>query len=167
VDMGKAKGILDTIRRAEAGDVGNAYSKVYGTRNEYPLEKMTLDQIYTLQGQMRASGSPSTAIGAYQFLQKTLKGLQSQLGLKGDDLFTKDLQDRLALTLLNRRGFGEFSEGRMGKKEFVNSLAMEWAGLPNTTGKSHYDGDGLNKATVKLRDVLSQLKNDQEEASTQ
>jgi muramidase (phage lysozyme) len=166
VDMGKAKGILDTIRRAEAGDVGNAYSKVYGTRNEYPLEKMTLDQIYTLQGQMRASGSPSTAIGAYQFLQKTLKGLQSQLGLKGDDLFTKDLQDRLALTLLNRRGFGEYSEGRMGKKEFVNSLAMEWAGLPNTTGKSHYDGDGLNKATVKLRDVLSQLKNDQEEAST-
>jgi muramidase (phage lysozyme) len=166
VDMGKAKGILDTIRRAEAGDVGNAYGKVYGTRNEYPLEKMTLDQVYTLQGQMRASGSPSTAIGAYQFLQKTLKGLQSQLGLKGDDLFTKDLQDRLALTLLNRRGFGEYSEGRMGKKEFVNSLAMEWAGLPNTTGKSHYDGDGLNKATVKLRDVLSQLKSDKDDSET-
>jgi hypothetical protein len=43
---------------------------------------------------------------------------------------------------------------------------MEWAGLPNTTGKSHYDGDGLNKATVKLRDVLSQLKSDKDDSET-
>jgi muramidase (phage lysozyme) len=153
----KVGNILRVIRRAEAGGTSSAYGRVFGTRNSYPLEQMTLSQVMKLQSQMRASGSPSTAVGAYQFLNRTLTRLQDELGLTGQEKFDAKLQDRLAIHLMRQRGYDDWQAGKITRKQFVDNLAKEWAGLPNTGGRSHYEGDGLNRATVKLRDLLSVL----------
>lgn len=151
----KSSKIKAVIRQAEAsGD----YNAVFGSKNKIGLTKMSLDEVMDLQKQMRASGSPSTAVGGYQFLNRTLADLKAQLKLSGAETFDENLQEKLADALLHKRGFGKYLNGEMGHKELVDRLAQEWAGLPNTKGKSHYDGDGLNRSTVKLRSVLDALK---------
>jgi muramidase (phage lysozyme) len=107
---------------------------------------------------MLRSGSPSSAVGGFQFIRPTLQALKNQLGLTGNEIFDEKLQNRLADALLQARGFGKLMTGEMGHKSFINSVAKEWAGLPTTEGRSHYAGDGLNKSTVKLRSVLDALK---------
>lgn len=60
---------------------------------------MTLDQIQDIQ---RAHGEKtgSSAIGRYQIIRKTLAGLMKKLSLSPNLKFTPELQDRLALALL-------------------------------------------------------------------
>ncbi len=151
----KAAELKKVIVGAEAS--GN-YDAVFGTSRKIPVTKMTLDEVDALQGQMKQAGSESTAVGGFQFLQKTLRDLREKLDLKGNEVFDQKLQNRLADALLQRRGFGEYLDGKIGHKELVNRLSQEWAGLPTTKGVSHYEGVGSNKATVKLRDVLGALK---------
>ena len=151
----RSAGLKEVILKAESG--GN-FDAVYGTSRKIPITKMTVNEVLDLQGQMQKAGAASTAVGGFQFLRKTLTGLKQELGLTGDEVMNKDLQHRLADALLQRRGYGEYLEGRMGHKQFVDEVAKEWAGLPNTKGKSHYDGDGLNKSNVPLRSILDELK---------
>lgn len=151
----KSAGIKQVILKAESD--GN-YNDVFGTSRKIPLTKMTLDEVMALQGRMKAAGSPSTAVGGFQFLRSTLTDLKKNLKLTGDEIFDEKLQNQLADALLQRRGFGEYLKGKMGHKELVDSIAKEWAGLPTTSGKSFYEGDGLNHSTVKLRSVLDELK---------
>jgi len=99
------------------------------------------------------SGSISSAAGRYQITRGTLKDLKRKMGLDGTELFDEAMQDRMALALLNRRGMGEYLLGTMTEADFINRIAMEWAGLPNMTGRSHYDGDGVNSAKVPLTRV--------------
>lgn len=116
---------------------------------------MSIDEVLDHQNTMKGSGSPSTAVGKYQFLQKTLKGLKEELGLDGGEKMTPELQDRLAVHLMRRRGLDRFLRKEISKEVFANRLAQEWAGLPTTGGQSYYYGDGLNKANVPLEAVLT------------
>lgn len=77
--------------------------------------------------------------------------------MSGNEKFDSKLQDRLATSLLKGRGYDKWQAGEITRKQFVDRLAKEWAGLPNTEGKSHYEGDGLNRATIKLRELLDAL----------
>jgi hypothetical protein len=38
--------------------------------------------------------------------------------------------------------------GKMERHDFMNNLARIWAGLPNSSGKSHYEGYAGNKAVM-------------------
>ncbi len=149
-------GLAKLVRQAEAG--GN-YNAVYGRANsKYDLGQLTLDQVLGLQQEARRRGVKSTAIGAYQFLYKTLRGLKAETGLKGTEKFTPELQDKLFMALLNRRGLQAFRAGRISKRQFALSLSQEWAGLPNpNTGRSFYAGDGLNASRVKTASVYRAL----------
>ncbi|WP_210168877.1 D-alanyl-D-alanine carboxypeptidase family protein [Aureimonas sp. D3] len=148
--------LLDLIGQHEAG--GN-YNAVFGqpdaTRD---LGKFTLDAIIAQQERAKDRGAYSTAIGKYQFLQKTLKGLKEEMGLTGAEPFDPPLQDRLALALLERRGYSAFKAGRLSKRAFALRLSQEWSSLPDpNTGRSFYHGDGVNRATARSRDVYAQL----------
>jgi hypothetical protein len=95
--------LLNLIKQHEAG--GN-YNAVYGREDSKAnLSKYTLDGILAAQERSTAA---STAIGAYQFLEGTLRGLKKELRLTGNEPFTKELQDRLAFALLRRRGYGAY-----------------------------------------------------------
>jgi len=107
------------------------------------LSKKTIDEIYTLMDRRLAAGMPSTAIGRYQIIRKTLSSLQASKNLPGSTLFTQELQDNLAVSLMIGRGYSKWRTGAMADEEFAHQLSKEWASLPDPRngGKSHYDGD--------------------------
>jgi muramidase (phage lysozyme) len=151
----KEQAILNVVASAESGK--NGYNKIFGGKT-MNLTSMSVGDVLTLQRQMINVGSPSSALGRYQFINKTLKGLISDLGIPVTATFNEELQDKLAVALLKRRGWDKFKAGRMTEDQFLDSLAKEWAGLPNTKGVSHYAGDGLNRATITLDKVRKALQ---------
>ncbi|MEP5760787.1 MAG: hypothetical protein ABJ327_16055 [Litoreibacter sp.] len=88
------------------------------------------------------------AIGRYQFIPKTLRRLTAALDVGPNALFNPELQDALSDLLLEEAGLTAFIEGVIGRHQFMNNLAKIWAGLPNSSGKSHYDGYAGNKASM-------------------
>lgn len=154
------KPLLDLIGQAEAND---HYNAIFGDENntDPDLLGMSIDQVLEFQLKFLRRGSQSSACGRYQILRGTLKDLKNRLDLDGAEKFDKPGQDRLATELLKRRGLDSYLVGAISRDRFIDSMAMEWAALPNTTGKSHYDGDGQNSARVSpaaLVAVVEQLK---------
>lgn len=107
--------------------------------------QMTIAEIYHW---IDATPGQPHAIGRYQFIPATLRRLVRQLGVDRDAMFSKQLQDRLADELLSEAGMAEFRAGEIGRHAFMNNLAKIWAGLPNTSGRSHYHGYAGNKASI-------------------
>jgi len=153
---GQEASLLAFLRQHEA--TGN-YNAVYGNPgNQVDLSQFTVDGILAQQQEARRRGIKSTAVGGYQFLMKTLKGLKAEMGLTGNEPFTPELQDRMAMTLLNRRGLQAYRAGRISKKQFALSLSQEWAAIPSPeTGRSFYAGDGLNRSRVPVQAVYQAL----------
>lgn len=155
----KKPAILDLIGDKEA-PLG--YNQVYGRNREVPLTNMTVNEVLEFQKELLAEGSPSTAVGRYQFITKTLNDLKRTEGLTGEEKFTEELQDVLATALLKRRGYDKYKKGQMSKMEFANNLAKEWASLPvvsgENKGRSYYAGDGLNKALIDVESYLASLE---------
>lgn len=158
-DDPKAARILDFVAGPESnGNYNATYADAAGKKAK--ITDMTINQVYAM---MRERGGPSTAAGRYQIIRKTAQGLMRRMGLSGDEKFTPELQDRMAIQLLKDRGYDRWRAGTMSTEAFANALAMEWASLPNlSTGRSHYAGDGLNKSHVTPRQVLRTLGNPDE-----
>jgi muramidase (phage lysozyme) len=125
--------LLDEISKAEGT---RGYNDAFA--HQHPgvdLSKMTINQVEALQRTQR--GSP--AIGRYQFMTATLESLKKDLNLSGNEMFTPDMQERLARSLLQRRGYDQWKAGKLSDKDFMHNLSKEWAGLtdPNT-GRGYY-----------------------------
>lgn len=159
--------LLATIRAKEAGKAG--YNADYANDDRWSLTRETFDKVYTLSRSQVVSGEPSSAIGGYQFLSKTLMSLKQSLGLKGSEVFNETLQDDLAVALMIRRGLMRYLRGEITTESFCNALAKEWASLPIVNdlkrgkrwiraGQSYYAGDGLNKAFHKPEAILKAVK---------
>lgn len=148
--------LLDLIGKGESE--GN-YNSVYGNPgNTRDLSSYSLDEIIGHQQEARRRGIPSTAIGKYGFLHKTLKGLKAEMGLSGSEPFTPELQDKMGRMLLNRRGLQAYRAGRISKGTFALALSQEFASLPDpTTGRSFYHGDNLNRSRVPRSAVYRAL----------
>lgn len=160
-----AQPLLAFVRKTETGfSDERAYDTMYGHKKISPvLTKLTLDQaIAAGPGWTRAH--KSSAAGAYQFMNATLKDLKRSLGLSGSMTMTPFEQDELGYALLKRRGFEKFLAGSMSLEAFGKALAQEWASFPVLAatnggsravqrGQSYYAGDGLNKALVKPEEV--------------
>jgi muramidase (phage lysozyme) len=149
------KTVLNLVASAESGK--NGYNKIFGGKT-LNLTSMSVGDVLATQREMIRNGSPSSALGRYQFINKTLKGLISDLGIPLNATFNEELQDKLGVALMKRRGWDKFKSGKMTEDQFLNNLAKEWAGLPTTKGTSFYAGDGLNRATVSLAKVRSVIK---------
>jgi conjugal transfer mating pair stabilization protein TraG len=152
--------LLDTIAHAESKSNYNAY---FGnpTNTSIKFTSMTISEVLTWQEQFVQQGNPSTAVGRYQFIDSTLKGLIDETGTKETDIFDKELQDKLAYALLERRGIREYVDEKINRETFAHNLSKEWAGLPKVIGdnpeQSYYSGDGLNKAQVDVHEVLEAI----------
>ena len=91
-------------------------------------------------------GGVSAAAGAYQFMPDTWKGAKAALNLPD---FGPESQEKAGEYLAQQRGvqtskpFTTVSELR----DAVDLLSPEWASFPTkATGRSYYDGDGINNA---------------------
>lgn len=150
--------ILEFIADHEAA--GNYNAVIGDSRAKDDLSDLTLAGIYKLQDRLVAMGRPSSAVGRYQILRKTLRGLQDQLKLPGSTKFAPETQDMLAVELLVGRGYEKWWRGDMSDEEFAHHLSREWASLPDPykDGRSHYDGVGSNRAGTTLENVYLTLK---------
>lgn len=138
--------IRSLIQEAESGIKG--YDAVqFGARikpDKNP-SKMTLNEIFTW---IKATPGQPHAIGRYQFVPITLRRLIAKTGMKMSQRFDAKVQDELADVLLLEAGLRRFRTGALERHAFMNNLAKIWAGLPNSTGQSHYDGYAGNKAVI-------------------
>lgn len=165
MSMDRAAPLMAFIRKTETGfDDARAYDTMYAHKKiTPPLTQMSLGQAIKA-GPSWTKAHKSSAAGAYQFMNATLKDLRNSLSL-GDDLrLNQQAQDRLGYALLKRRGFEDFLAGRMTLAAFGKALAQEWASFPVLVdtkgahqqikrGQSYYAGDALNKALVKPEQV--------------
>jgi len=126
-----------------------------------PPTQMTIDEVLEWQNTHNPAGPETTAIGAYQIVDqpnaRTLSGLVRTMGLTGKEVFTAELQDRMAVQLMKGRGLDKFLAGEIDGDTFANKIAREWASMPVlkpdkrrgksiAIGRSYYSGDGINKA---------------------
>jgi muramidase (phage lysozyme) len=141
-----AEMIRHVIAHAEAGAAG--YDAVqYGAKRKpagAPTQ-MTLGEIFAW---IKATPGQPHAIGRYQFIPSTLARLVEIAGASPQERFSPEMQDRLADILLQEAGLDAYRSGRMSQRSFMNNLAKIWAGLPNSSGRSHYDGYAGNSATM-------------------
>lgn len=150
-----ASGLRDLIASAEAGRAG--YDAVqYGARVK-PAKRPTQMTIREIYRWIAATPGQPHAIGRYQFIPPTLRRLVADLGVGEDTVFSPLVQDRLADLLLQEAGMRTFLAGEMTQTGFMNNLAKIWAGLPNSTGRSHYHGHAGNKATMTWAHFKSQM----------
>tara|TARA_R110000744_G_scaffold376347_1_gene490539 strand:+ start:80 stop:706 length:627 start_codon:yes stop_codon:yes gene_type:complete len=159
------RNLLDFIAKPESG---GDYNIVWGRikAKDYPpkpLVNMTIGEVLAWQDSID-SRYRSEASGKYQILEDTLRGLYKEAGMKPSDLFDEAGQDKLAVALLNRRGLQEYLKDKITSEKFADNLSKEWASLPcifrdrkgrPATGQSYYAGDGLNKAHVSIKELMS------------
>jgi muramidase (phage lysozyme)/peptidoglycan hydrolase-like protein with peptidoglycan-binding domain len=156
------KALLNAIGSKEAP---KGYNQIYTPAEKIvgkpKLTDMTLTQIRALQNRMIKGGAASSACGRYQFLRKTLDATRAEMRIAGTAVWTPDLQDRMAVHLMEARGLNQYLKGKMSRETFANNLAKEWASLPVVTpingkkpGQSYYAGDGLNAALHSPADIL-------------
>ncbi len=163
--------LLDFIGDTEAPA---GYDTIYGNNQDKlpkPLTSMMLGDIVDAQPTW-TKRFKSSACGRFQFMRNTLQSICRELpDVRGDLVFTRALQDRLAYYLLLRRGYERFIAGGMSVAQFGLALAQEWASFPVLApvkgqkrmverGESYYAGDALNKALVspaKIEKVLRQV----------
>jgi muramidase (phage lysozyme) len=155
--------IRNLIQRAEiTPGAENPYDIQQGEGKKAAVEltKMTVDQVLALQDQRRKKGlkkGESTAVGAYQIVQGTLKEKIAQLKIQGDEMFDKDLQDRLADSLIKQAGYDEYAANPTpdAKKAFVNRLSGLWAGIPKDAGGQTGLPQNQNKATIDFETAIN------------
>lgn len=168
--------LLETISRGEGTtnaiakekgyksgyDVTLGYGAYGGGPNEKPLTEMTLAEVKELQRKMLAHPSNkfnSSAVGRYQIVGKTLRGLQAEMGLQDTEKFTADLQDRMAKQLLQQAGLGGYVSGKISAGQLQNNLAQVWASIQTAdTGRGYY-ANQRNAAvdTAMVKRALDQL----------
>jgi len=157
----KSKKVLDFIAAKESGSGG--YNALVGGGTA-PLTSMTIQQVLDFQKD-EMKDRESTAVGRYQFVNKTLKNLVEQNGVDKNRLFSADTQDELAVMLLNQKIKGratldDFLSGQKSASDFQKTLSQEFASIPDPdTGKSAYEGVGSNKALINSGSVENFLKN--------
>ena len=146
VGASQAQQLFRLIGHAESRR--DAYDAVqYGAVRKPPKKptQLTIAEIYAW---IEATPNQPHAIGRYQFIPPTLRRLVTANGTATTAQFTPALQDELAMLLLEEAGYAAFLRGELSRINFMNNLAKIWAGLPNSSGKSHYHGYAGNKASM-------------------
>ncbi|MBI3889405.1 hypothetical protein HY312_02425 [Candidatus Saccharibacteria bacterium] len=150
--------LLSTIAKVESKGNYNAY---FGnaTNAEVIFTAMPVRDVLAWQNEFIAQGNASSAVGRYQFVNTTLSELVTQLRIDSSTLFDKQLQDKLAVALLERRGLQAYISKQITRDEFAHNLSMEWAALPRVIGdnpnQSYYEGDGLNQARLSIDEIYA------------
>jgi len=162
--------LLEVIAQAESKGNYNAYFS-NASNKEVDFTKMSIAEVIQWQKDFVANGNASNAVGRYQIIQPTLEGLVSELKLNPNERFDETLQNRLAITLMERRGSVAFIDNKLSTEEFAHNLSKEWAALPRIVGEapesSYYAGDGLNKSLVDTQTSLSAVESFKQRAKSE
>jgi hypothetical protein len=153
-------GVLSLLRSGEGGwDSANR-----GIAGDTPggipgLSKMTLGQWKQYQSQ------GYNALGAYQFIPRTLDLAAREAGISSSTVMTPAVQDRLAVQLMigsKRPTLADYLRGKTNDvNQALDDLALEWASVATRGGGTAYPNQGGNRASIgrdKARKVLEQAR---------
>jgi muramidase (phage lysozyme) len=133
---------------------GSGYDVAYGYRpTPMPLSQMSLDDVDKLQSHM---GNPAP-MGKYQIMQRTMADLRHDFGLNGSEIFSTDLQDRMARRLLERRGWNAYVDGRIDAQEFQKRLGKEWDSIAAPGTGQTRSGHNPRTSDAEIRGAISQV----------
>ena len=130
------------------------YNTMAGGGNKKQLTSMTINEVLQYQN---SRGKNMKAAGKWQIMPNTLRGLKKSMNLTGDELFTPEMQDRMAFELaINRKGYRQFANATGAEKLALmgaaqNDLAKEWASMPMAN-----DAEGMNR----LKQLRSKFQQD-------
>lgn len=120
-----------------------------------PITEMTVDQVLAWQDAVVRAGANSSAAGRFQIIRGTLRHLKDRMGLRGDEVFSQQMQNRMAVELMREQGLEEFVAGRMSARRFGQNIAGVWAALPQLSGAgrgaSVFQNFNGNKALTSAR----------------
>lgn len=163
--------LLEMIAKHEsAGDYNRVYVPPkmpgYGGVRRVDLSNMTVNEVLDWQrnwtNEQRRAGIPadqcSSAAGKYQFIRSTLAGTAKQMGLTGNEKFTPELQDRLAMQQLKNAGYDKYMTGKTADQTFLNKVAGVWSSIPQSNGRSAHAGIGINAAGTSVSSAVSTLQ---------
>jgi len=156
VTTGKVGKVLDLIAKPESG---GSYDVMQGGKHVPQILDMTLADLYSYQKKGGAGGETAAA-GRYQYMPGTLLDYAKRMGVDWNtQKFDPKFQDQLAIyTMRFQCKLDGWLDGKVSDGDFLTLLSKVWAGLPNTTGLSTYQGVGSNKAGVKVDLALNTLK---------
>jgi hypothetical protein len=144
------EGGWDSANRGIAGDT---------PRGIPGLSSMTLAQWKSYQRQ------GYNALGAYQFIPRTLELAAREAGISDRTVMTPAVQDRLAVQLMigsKRRALAAYLRGHGNNIEAaLDDLALEWASVATRGGGTAYPNQGGNRASIgrdRARRALQQAK---------
>ena len=132
----------------------NGYNTMAGGENKKQLTSMTINEVLQYQN---SRGKNMKAAGKWQIMPNTLRGLKNSMNLTGDELFTPEMQDRMAFELaMNRKGYRQFAKATGDEKLALmgaaqNDLAKEWASMPMAN-----DAEGMHR----LKQLRSKFQQD-------
>jgi hypothetical protein len=166
-------GLSALLEKGEA----KTYDTQYGGGRKEGLEKMTVNEVLKYQHTPGGWNAKSSAIGKYQIMSYTLEAAKKDLRLTGNELFDKNLQDKIYkeyLTGDKRPALKAYLTGKTPDDEksldkAQIALAQEFASVPVPfrmqghhriveAGETYYAGDKLNKAGVSIEDTRAKLK---------
>lgn len=130
------------------------YNTMAGGGNKKQLTSMTINEVLQYQN---SRGTNMKAAGKWQIMPNTLRGLKKSMNLTGDELFTPEMQDRMAFELaMNRKGYRQFANATGDEKLALmgaaqNDLAKEWASMPMAN-----DAEGMHR----LKQLRSKFQQD-------
>ena len=157
VSGGVAGQVLDLVAGPES--LGN-YNALYrdADQSALNLSALTLNEVQALQQRLVAErgGSP---VGRYQIIDDTLDDLMARLDLSGQERFTPELQDRMAMTLARDAGLEAWQAGRLPNETFAHNLSRIWAGLPaDASNRSYHEGVAGNRARADWSQITAGLE---------
>ena len=130
------------------------YNTMAGGGSKKQLTSMTINEVLQYQN---SRGTNMKAAGKWQIMPNTLRGLKKSMNLTGDELFTPEMQDRMAFELaMNRKGYRQFANATGDEKLALmgaaqNDLAKEWASMPMAN-----DAEGMHR----LKQLRSKFQQD-------
>lgn len=163
-------GLLEQIARGEGTDDVRAKQKGFGSGydvtlgygkfnkpTDKPLSQMTLAEVKKLQKEILGNSGRlnSSAVGKYQIVGTTLRGLQKSMGLDDNTVFSPELQDAMAKKLLEGRGLNKYMSGQISREQFQKNLVPEWASIADPhTGRALQHTGSSNAAMAVALDGL-------------
>ena len=157
----RTAGLLEFIGSLEAPGGYDVYSHYAAAPPPKPLTTMTVNEVLAWQDSIDAR-SRSEAAGRFQIMEDTLRGyLVPTMGLTGEERFSREMQNAMAVALMRRRGWNPKSQSHVA---MGNALALEWAALPLLSGpragqSAHRNAKGVrNRALTTPEVFLAVLK---------
>ena len=164
-DKEEARKTKKQIQQQNLNDVGvfgligqlesrSDYNTMAGGGNKKQLTSMTINEVLQYQN---SRGTNMKAAGKWQIMPNTLRGLKKSMNLTGEELFTPEMQDRMAFELaMNRKGYRQFANATGAEKLALmgaaqNDLAKEWASMPMAN-----DAEGMHR----LKQLRSKFQQD-------